>query len=52
MLDARLRRLIDPPLERLCRPLAARGLSADAVTIAGFVIGGTCFAHCAAFPSH
>ncbi|HEX5079506.1 MAG TPA: CDP-alcohol phosphatidyltransferase family protein, partial [Geminicoccaceae bacterium] len=39
MLDARLRRLVDPALDRLCRPLAARGLPADAVTIAGFAIG-------------
>lgn len=39
MLDARLRRLIDPPLDRLSAPLAAHGVSADAVTIAGFVIG-------------
>jgi phosphatidylglycerophosphate synthase len=39
VLDARLRRLIDPPLERLGAPLAARGLSANAVTVAGFAIG-------------
>jgi phosphatidylglycerophosphate synthase len=39
VLDARLRRLIDPPLDRLSGPLAARGLSANAVTVAGFVIG-------------
>jgi phosphatidylglycerophosphate synthase len=39
VLDARLRRLIDPPLDRLSAPLAAHGLSANAVTIAGFVIG-------------
>jgi phosphatidylglycerophosphate synthase len=39
MLDARLRRLIDPPLERLAGPLAARGLSADAVTLIGFALG-------------
>ena len=39
MLDARLRRLIDPPLDRLGAPLAARGLSANAVTVAGFAIG-------------
>jgi phosphatidylglycerophosphate synthase len=39
VLDARLRRLIDPPLDRLSAPLAARGISANAVTVAGFVIG-------------
>jgi phosphatidylglycerophosphate synthase len=39
MLDARLRRLIDPPLERLATPLAARGLSANAATITGFAFG-------------
>lgn len=39
MLDARLRRLIDPPLERLATPLAARGLSANATTIIGFALG-------------
>jgi phosphatidylglycerophosphate synthase len=39
VLDARLRRLIDPPLDRLAAPLASRGLSANAVTVLGFVIG-------------
>ena len=39
MLDARLRRLIDPPLDRLSAPLVARGVSANAVTVAGFAIG-------------
>ena len=39
MLDARLRRLIDPPLDRLSAPLAAHGVSANAVTVAGFAIG-------------
>ena len=39
MLDARLRRLIDPPLDRLSAPLVARGISANAVTVAGFAIG-------------
>ena len=39
MLDARLRRLIDPPLERLAAPLAAHGLSANAATLAGFACG-------------
>jgi phosphatidylglycerophosphate synthase len=39
MLDARLRRLIDPPLAALSAPLARRGVSANAVTVTGFVIG-------------
>jgi phosphatidylglycerophosphate synthase len=39
VLDARLRRLIDPPLDRLAGPLAALGLSANAVTIVGFGVG-------------
>jgi phosphatidylglycerophosphate synthase len=39
VLDARLRRLIEPPLDRASAPLAAHGLSANAVTIAGFLIG-------------
>jgi phosphatidylglycerophosphate synthase len=39
VLDARLRRLIDPPLDRLSAPLAARGVSANAITVAGFAIG-------------
>jgi phosphatidylglycerophosphate synthase len=39
MLDARLRRLIDPPLDRLALPLAARGLSANATTVIGFAFG-------------
>ena len=39
MLDARLRRLIDPPLDRLAAPLASRGVSANAVTVVGFLIG-------------
>ena len=39
MLDARLRRLIDPPLERLAGHLASLGLSANAVTLIGFALG-------------
>ena len=39
MLDARLRRLVDPVLERLAGPLAGRGLSANGVTLIGFAIG-------------
>jgi phosphatidylglycerophosphate synthase len=38
MLDARLRKLIDPPIDRLCRPLA-RHVSADLATIVGFAVG-------------
>jgi phosphatidylglycerophosphate synthase len=39
MLDARLRRLIDPPLAALSAPLARHGVAANAVTIVGFAIG-------------
>ncbi len=39
MLDAALRRLIDPPLDRVGRRLAAWEISADAVTLGGFVVG-------------
>lgn len=45
MFDARLRPLIDPPLNAAGRWLAARGVSADLVTWAGFAIG---MAGCAA----
>lgn len=40
MLDARLRRLAGRPLDRLGEALASRGLSAEAVTAAGFGVGG------------
>jgi phosphatidylglycerophosphate synthase len=39
MLDAPLRRIIDPPLDRIGRRLAAAGVSANAVTLGGFAIG-------------
>jgi phosphatidylglycerophosphate synthase len=39
MLDARLRRLIDPLLERLSRPLAGVGVSANAASWIGFALG-------------
>lgn len=39
MLDGVMRRLIDPPLDRIGRALAARGVTADAVTLAGLVLG-------------
>lgn len=39
MLDARIRRLIDPALDRIGSALARRGLGANAVTVGGFLIG-------------
>ena len=39
MLDGVLRRLIVPPLDRLGRALADRGVKADHVTWAGFALG-------------
>ena len=39
VLDTRLRRYVDPPVERLARGLAARGVGANAVTLAGFAVG-------------
>jgi phosphatidylglycerophosphate synthase len=39
MFDSALRRVIDPPLSRLGRLLAARGFSADAVTLVGLGFG-------------
>ncbi|MEJ6477673.1 MAG: CDP-alcohol phosphatidyltransferase family protein [Octadecabacter sp.] len=39
MLDATARKIIDPPLNVLGRAIAARGVSADAVTLAGLAIG-------------
>jgi phosphatidylglycerophosphate synthase len=39
VLDARLRHLIDPPLDRAAARLTTLGISANATTIAGFVIG-------------
>lgn len=39
MLDPALRRLIDPPLDRIGRRMAALGLGANTVTLAGLVIG-------------
>jgi phosphatidylglycerophosphate synthase len=39
MFDARLRPLIDPPLNRLGLYLAARGISANQVTVLGFGLG-------------
>lgn len=37
MLDAKLRPLIDPPLNAIGRALARRGIGADAVTLAGLI---------------
>jgi len=39
LLDAALRRVIGPPLDVAGRRLAAAGVSADAVTLAGFAVG-------------
>lgn len=39
MLDAAARKLIDPPMNRLGRMLAAHGVAADHVTLAGLVLG-------------
>jgi len=39
MFDARLRPLIDPPLNAMGRGLAARGISANALTLIGLVVG-------------
>lgn len=39
MLDPAARRLIDPPLNKIGRGLARRGLTANTVTLAGFAIG-------------
>ena len=39
MLDRHARRLIDPPLNRLGQMLAARGIGADTVTLAGLALG-------------
>ena len=39
MLDAAMRRLIDPPLNRAGRWLAMRGAQADAVTLVGLALG-------------
>lgn len=39
MFDARLRQIIDPPLDRIGRGLARRGITANGVTVAGFLVG-------------
>src|SRR3546814_10657893 len=39
MLDSRLRKLIDPPLDALGRGLAGHGVSANSVTWTGFLVG-------------
>ena len=39
MLDARARQIIDPPLNALGRTLARTGISANAVTLIGLVLG-------------
>lgn len=40
MFDARIRPLINPPLNAVARRLAAMGIGADQITIAGAVLGG------------
>lgn len=39
MFDARLRQLIDPPLNAIGRRIASWGISANAVTLTGLVVG-------------
>lgn len=39
MFDAALRRVVDPPLNAAGRVIARLGISANAVTLAGFVVG-------------
>lgn len=39
MIDSYMRRVVDPPLDRVGRRLAGAGMSANAVTIGGFAIG-------------
>jgi phosphatidylglycerophosphate synthase len=39
VLDARIRRALDPALDRVGAALARRGIGADAVTVAGFLVG-------------
>lgn len=39
MLDSRLRRLTDPPLARAARRMAAIGITANQVTVTGFLVG-------------
>jgi phosphatidylglycerophosphate synthase len=48
MLDGLMRRIIDPPLDRAGRALAATGVGADAVTLAGLALGLACAAAIAA----
>ncbi|WP_106746555.1 CDP-alcohol phosphatidyltransferase family protein [Yoonia maritima] len=40
MLDRYARRLIDPPLNKLGQGLAARGITADFITLSGLFLGG------------
>jgi phosphatidylglycerophosphate synthase len=39
MFDSHMRRLIDPPLDRIGRRLAGAGIAANTVTVAGFAVG-------------
>lgn len=48
MLDQRMRSLIDPPLAAAGRALAARGVTADGLTLVGFLFGAAAAASIAA----
>jgi phosphatidylglycerophosphate synthase len=48
VLDARIRRLIDPPLDRCGAALARWGLGANVVTVGGFLIGAAAWGALAA----
>lgn len=52
MLDSRLRPILDPPLDAAGRALAARGVSANALTLAGLASGLGCAWLVAADASH
>ncbi|MGV3608031.1 MAG: CDP-alcohol phosphatidyltransferase family protein [Planctomycetaceae bacterium] len=39
MFDRKLRRIVDPILEQVARPLVAVGLTANAMTVIGFLLG-------------
>lgn len=52
MFDTRLRRLIDPPLDRIGARLAAAGVGANTVTLIGFALGLVAAAMIAAGLAH
>ncbi|WP_422365692.1 CDP-alcohol phosphatidyltransferase family protein [Pelagibius sp.] len=39
MLDARLRQIIDPPLDRVGKSLSRLGVTANGITVTGFLVG-------------